>query len=153
MIRVLFLLIWLLCAKKNSAQYITRYTIGTFASTSRGNVYTVCNSPLSTSIEQSQNLVNGISIQSKPFVHLSRFSIENSNDPSVNVYPNPTSDIVFVKSDINFSLVRIIDMSGRTCIESKSSIIPLAFLTNGLYTIEIQLESAQLVSQKLIINK
>jgi hypothetical protein len=111
----------------------------------------VSSSPVSSPVIQNINSSNGISIQTRPFIQLSP-----SYTPSkieISIYPNPSLDIVFIKTTADYISIKVTDISGRLCFESTESKLSLGHLMSGVYTIEISLPNNDTYSQKLIINK
>jgi hypothetical protein len=90
-------------------------------------------------------------MQTRPFIHLRpSFSVSKID---ITIYPNPSSDIVFVKTTAEYLSIKVIDVSGRLCYQSINSKLSLGHLMSGVYTIEISLPNNGTYSQKLILNK
>ena len=93
---LLLILGFTLFISQASAQKIARSSIGTLGSSSSGKHGLVAFSPISSPVVQSGNRSEGLSIQTKPFLHLragSRFQ-----DIQVDIYPNPTQNWVNIKT-------------------------------------------------------
>lgn len=69
-------------------------------------------------------------------------------DEGIYVYPNPVSNILFIKSSKRVDLVQILDLSGKVVVfaEHKNA-IDLACLPKGSYVVKIQCEDAVVVKQ------
>jgi hypothetical protein len=93
----------------------------------------------------------GISIQTRPFIHLKPSC--GISKIEVSIYPNPSSDVVFIKTTAEYTSIKVTDVSGRLCYEGIEPILSLGHLMSGVYTIEISLPNNGTYSQKLILNK
>lgn len=77
---------------------------------------------------------------------------ENISKDVFKIYPNPTTDIINIKSSINFDYYEIIDGTGRVVNKSKTdnSKINVRSLTKGTYFINLFNESELISSEKFI---
>jgi hypothetical protein len=141
----------LLVSSNVFAQRIIHSSIGTIGSSYKGSFSLVSGSPISSPVIQNRDFLNGITMQTRPFIHL-RPSLSLSKI-DITIYPNPSSDIVFVKTTAEYSSIKVIDISGRLCHQGIDSKLYLGHLMSGVYTIEISLPNNGSYSQKLIINK
>ena len=133
------------------AQKIARSSLGTLGSSSSGKYGLVAFSPISSPVLQSGNRSEGLSIQTKPFLHLragSRFQ-----DIQVDIYPNPTQNWVNIKTKETYTDVTIIDVFGKTCYTGWSDRISMQNLTAGMYTINLTLADKRIYSKKLVLIK
>ena len=151
MIRSLLICFMLLVSSNVFAQRIIHSSIGTIGSSYKGSFSLVSGSPISSPVIQNRDFLNGITMQTRPFIHL-RPSLSLSKI-DITIYPNPSSDIVFVKTTAEYSSIKVIDVSGRLCYQGTDSKLSLEHLMSGVYTIEISLPNNGSYSQKLIINK
>jgi hypothetical protein len=151
MIRTIIIVILVMVSSNLFAQKIIRSSIGTIGSSYKGSYSIVSGSPVSSPIIQNSNPSNGISIQTRPFIHL-RPSYGVSKI-EVTIYPNPSSDIVFIKTTADYISIKVTDISGRLCFEGTEPKLSLGHLMSGVYTIEISLPNNGTYSQKLILNK
>jgi hypothetical protein len=151
MIRTIFIAIFVMVSSNLFAQKIIRSSIGTIGSSHKGIYSIVSASPVSSPIIQNINPTNGISIQTRPFIHL-RPSYDVSKI-EISIYPNPSSDIVFIKTKADYTSIKVTDISGRLCFEGTEPKFSLGHLMSGVYTIEISLPNNGTHSQKLILNK
>ena len=134
-----------------NAQKIARSSIGTLGSSSSGKYGLVAFSPISSPVVRSGNKSEGISIQTKPFLHLgagSRFQ-----DIQVDIYPNPTQNWVNIKTKESYTDVSIIDVFGKICYTGWSDRISMQNLTAGMYTIHLTLADKRVYSKKLVFIK
>lgn len=148
---LLIILGFTLFISQASAQKIARSSIGTLGSSSSGKHGLVAFSPISSPVVQSGNRSEGLSIQTKPFLHLradSRFQ-----DIQVDIYPNPTQNWVNIKTKETYTDVTIIDVFGKTCYTGWSDRISMQNLTAGMYTFNLTLADKRIYSKKLILIK
>ena len=148
---LLIILGFTLFISQASAQKIARSSIGTLGSSSSGKHGLVAFSPISSPVVQSGNRSEGLSIQTKPFLHLradSRFQ-----DIQVDIYPNPTQNWVNIKTKETYTDVTIIDVFGKTCYTGWSDRISMQNLTAGMYTFNLTLADKRIYSKKLVLIK
>lgn len=72
-----------------------------------------------------------------PFV-----GINNTEEVSVNVYPNPTTSIVNIEAE-GLKAVEVLDMAGRTVMTSNKNTVDLSSLSNGVYMFRIDTENGR----------
>ena len=149
MIRTLLIVILVLASSDLFAQKIIRSSIGPIGSSYKGGFSMVSGSPISSPVIQNRNSSSGISIQTRPFIHLT----PSCRKIEITIYPNPSSDFVFVKTAAEYTSIKVIDVSGRLCFEGAEPKLSLGHLMSGVYTIEISLPNNGTYSQKLILNK
>ena len=133
------------------AQKIAQSSIGTLGSSSSGKYSLVAFTPISSPVIQMANRNQGLSIQTKPFLHLgagSRFQ-----DIQVDIYPNPTQNWVNIKTKETYTDVTIIDVFGKTCYTGWSDRISMQNLAAGMYIINLTLADKRVYSKKLILIK
>lgn len=148
---LLLILGFTLFTSQASAQKIARSSVGAFGSSNSGKHGLVAFNPISSPVIQSGNRSEGLSIQTKPFLHLragSRFQ-----DIQVDIYPNPTQNWVNIKTKETYTDVTIIDVFGKTCYTGWSDRISMQNLTAGMYTINLPLADKRIYSKKLILIK
>jgi hypothetical protein len=125
--------------------------VGTLGSSYKGGISMVSGSPISSPVIQNRNSSTGISIQTRPFINLK--TSWGISKIEVSIYPNPSADVVFIKTTAEYTSVKVTDVSGRLCYEGIESKLSLGHLMSGVYTIEISMPNNGTYSQKLIINK
>ena len=148
---LLIILGFTLFISQASSQKIARSSIGTLGSSSSGKHGLVAFSTISSPVVQSGNRSEGLSIQTKPFLHLragSRFQ-----DIQVDIYPNPTQNWVNIKTKETYTDVTIIDVFGKTCYTGWSDRISMQNLTAGMYTFNLTLADKRIYSKKLVLIK
>ena len=146
---LLLILGFTIFSSQASAQKIARSSIGTLGSSSSGKHGLVAFSPISSPVIQLGSRSEGLSIQTKPFLHLradSRFQ-----DINVDIYPNPTQNWVNIKTKEIYSDVTIIDVFGKICYTGWSDRISMQNLTAGMYTINLTLADKRVYSKKLVL--
>ncbi|MFZ4928974.1 T9SS type A sorting domain-containing protein [Chryseobacterium sp. Mn2064] len=75
--------------------------------------------------------------------------------PKINlgIYPNPTKNIVNIKSDVAIEAVNVITGLGqKLAIPFNNSQISLKELPSGIYIVEVKLKNGQTISKKIIKN-
>jgi hypothetical protein len=77
----------------------------------------------------------------------------NTKPIEIMLYPNPSSDLVHIKTIETITSVQVVDVSGRVCLNSDQTNLSLGHLANGIYTIEVKLPNNSYYSQKIILNK
>lgn len=72
--------------------------------------------------------------------------------PDINIYPNPVRDNleINIPEDINSTSIKIINSIGQLMEESLSTSIDLSHLTKGIYFIQIELTSGELITKKVL---
>lgn len=149
--RTIVITVSILCSSNLFGQRIARSSIGFIGSCYNGNINLVSSSLTSSPILLSTNTSHGLTIQSRPFVQLGQTS--NTEPIEIILYPNPSSDLVYVKTTETITSVQVVDVSGRVCLISNQTKLSLGHLANGVYTIEVKLPNNSHCSQKFILNK
>ncbi len=121
---------------------------------------------LDTSIVVSSNSVYKCSFYSPwSFIHfinvkiiISNVGIENSNDFTFNVYPNPTTDYINISGEnLTGYSVQVVDISGRcitqTILLQNNTILDLSKSIKGVYFLRLIDGSGKCLSTKKIINQ
>jgi hypothetical protein len=148
---VLLLFGFTLFSSQVSAQKIARSSIGTLGSSSSGKHGLVAFIPISSPVIQLGNRSEGLSIQTKPFLHLRAGS--QFKDIQVDIYPNPTQNWINIKTKETYTDVTIIDVFGKTCYTGWSNRISMQNLAAGMYTVNLTLADKRVYSKKLILIK
>lgn len=71
----------------------------------------------------------------------------------INIYPNPVSDYLIIRSDSEVENVRILDLSGRELWATKNTQLDLSDYANGTYIVEIKTKEGKFQRKKIIIKK
>ena len=78
-------------------------------------------------------------------------SVEEQDDLDFQVYPNPASDYLLVKTEIDVASISIISLDGKVCLNSNSTILELQSLEVGSYIVEVKLHSGSVARKKIIL--
>ena len=78
-------------------------------------------------------------------------SINELFKDSIEIYPNPSNEYIFVESRHDDLDIQIIDLSGRVLINSNNNEIFIGNLENGVYMIEISNKNNK-IYKKIIKN-
>jgi polyhydroxybutyrate depolymerase len=88
-------------------------------------------------------------------VHADFVSQEEMTMPTVQLYPNPVSDVLFIETETP-SMVRIVDITGRSVFENKTLVnrseIDINKFAKGTYTVIIHSAQGKISIEKLIVN-
>ena len=87
----------------------------------------------------------------------SRFSKKNTSlETQISIYPNPTNDILNLKSNFDSGVYQIFDLQGKLInqdtLTSKETTIDLSRLNSGIYFFRIQSEEGELYFEKVVKN-
>lgn len=124
-----------LMANVSDAQSLLRSSIGSIGSSHSGDFYLVQNIGSSQVMSRSNNLK-----LLNPFVFGLNASVIDVAS-NLMVYPNPTTSILQIKSDIEIGKVVVLDNIGRVCptlVEVGSGIVNVSSLTPGIYSLSIE---------------
>ena len=74
---------------------------------------------------------------------------------SIRVYPNPTSDVLYISGWKDIENIEIYDISGRILLKQQkaASYINTTTLTSGVYILKVVLKTGTTLEQKIIINR
>ena len=81
--------------------------------------------------------------------------IEEENQSSISIYPNPVSDLLFFTVDVNvqIEMIRFYDVAGQIVqinTENWTEGVDVSGLQGGTYFIEIKLEDGVIFTEKFI---
>ncbi|MEX0812358.1 MAG: T9SS type A sorting domain-containing protein [Chitinophagales bacterium] len=79
----------------------------------------------------------------------------NSSESKLSIYPNPTQNILYIKSTSQNHEVRnihIIDLNGRNVIYTKQSPINTSELSQGIYFYQVEMSGGEVVRGKFLKN-
>lgn len=80
---------------------------------------------------------------------------ENIAKSNINIYPNPTSDVIYISNAEN-TIINIYDIIGNLVYSSNNTknlnVINLSNLPNGNYIVKVQSET-EIVTEKIVVNK
>lgn len=89
-------------------------------------------------------------------VTLATTSLEEQTQAIMSVYPNPTSNILFITADKEISNIQLVDMMGRVVMHkavlSKEFSLDLSTLSSGYYTLRAVSMNGEIRSHKIVKN-
>jgi hypothetical protein len=68
----------------------------------------------------------------------------------ISIFPSPSNDIIWIKSDHPVEMVEIIDLNGKSQMTSNQNEITISNLSSGIYFASIYLKNGQTITQKII---
>lgn len=77
--------------------------------------------------------------------------VDELSENELIIYPNPVSDILFIRSETRLEEVRIFDLNGREVLRTKNTIIDLSSLETSIYLIEIKDEKGKMIRRKIMV--
>lgn len=75
-------------------------------------------------------------------------NIARLNTPDVVLYPNPVTDILYVKADFKIAGMQVFNLMGQQVAASGTDKIDVAALAQGMYSIRIKFDNDQVTVQK-----
>jgi len=73
---------------------------------------------------------------------------ENENNNNVQIYPNPTSGIINLQVNENFTNISVTDVFGREVYKTiNKNLIDISFLSNGIYFLKIKTNNEVLINK------
>ena len=95
------------------------------------------------------------SLMIRPVVGASYFiDVQEYSENTLQLYPNPANDLLHIEGKIQNGKVSIYDLMGRKVYGGEyQSVIPIDFLTDGIYLLSITSNEGQVINQKFIIRK
>lgn len=70
-------------------------------------------------------------------------AIQDLSNIEIKLYPNPSSDKIYIETKANLIDVNIFDMMGKSILSSQSKVVDISNLSLGVYFIEISTEGLQ----------
>lgn len=70
--------------------------------------------------------------------------------PTVNVYPNPTKDMLHVEAE-NIDNIRIFNALGQLMVSTTSTDIPVSSYSEGLYTVSVTFADGRVLTRKVMV--
>ena len=74
------------------------------------------------------------------------------NNNNIEIYPNPTTNLLTIKSKEPIDKINLFDLTGKLITTTKELTIDLSDLTSGLYIMTIHLTTGQQIEKKIIKN-
>ena len=78
-------------------------------------------------------------------------SVEDLTSDDFNIYPNPTSDFITIKTDHKIDSYTIYDVTGKKIMQTAENTIDLRSFTNGIYLLTFEFEG-KTQTKKIILN-
>lgn len=104
------------------------------------------NDPWPTPFESS-----GFDLDAVGVIHQLPLAIDDSNNESIGIYPNPFSTILNIQSSTTkVALTTIIDMQGELVFESHDSTLDLDALNSGVYFLKIMLKDKSILVKRIV---
>ena len=76
--------------------------------------------------------------------------VDETTFPTVNVYPNPTRDILYVEGE-NITNIQIYNALGQLIVTTTNKDIPVSSYSNGLYTVSITFADGRILTRKVMV--
>lgn len=80
-----------------------------------------------------------------------KLAVAENQNIAINIYPNPTSDIIKVAGTTSIEKIRVFDMAGKMVLETTASQANIENLANGAYIVNVY--SGKNVFSKTVIKK
>ncbi len=148
--RFLIGIIFVLMIVPLAAQKSIHSNIGCFGNSHKSNGYYLqsFSSILGTNLE---NIENGKSILLRPFNFSNSPQIEKNLQ--ITIFPNPTTDKIFFRTDLESVTYTVFNSSGSICKTGNTHEIDLSDHSNGVYLVNIYQKQGLILSQKIILQK
>ena len=78
-------------------------------------------------------------------------SIAETQTSTINIYPNPAQNTLYIQSSETIEQVSVYDISGRMLLQTNSQSIDISHLANGIYIIKVKTAQGETV-RKIMIN-
>lgn len=128
---------WVDCQNGNLP--ISGATNPTFEPVQNGKYAVIITTPNGCSDTSACHVINTLSIKNNPIL-----------DKQITIYPNPTSDIITVQTDLETKKIVVLDLQGKKLLESTSKQVDLSKLTSGIYLIKVELPNNENWTSKVI---
>ena len=76
--------------------------------------------------------------------------VDSTSKTTVNVYPNPTTDLVQLSGNHKVNKVKVFDLSGKKVSEVNASSASLKHLSNGVYLVNFYTDNNEVFTKKVI---
>lgn len=71
----------------------------------------------------------------------------------LNIYPNPVSSDLFIRSTLEVESVRILDLNGKLLLTTTHSFLQLGSFQNGIYIIEVETAEGKILRKKITLHQ
>lgn len=77
-------------------------------------------------------------------------SVSEASFPTVNVYPNPTKDVLHVEAE-NISNIQVYNALGQLMISTTNTDIPVSSYSEGFYTVSVSFADGRVLTRKVMV--
>lgn len=95
--------------------------------------------------------------QGYPDMYLAKIDVTNTADlfsnqllANISMYPNPVKDILTVQTEENITSIKVMNLEGKSVLNSTSKEINVSSLVNGMYILEVENTSGVISTAKFI---
>ncbi len=92
---------------------------------------------------------DGANVGSFTFMELMDSSSEEISAPTIDIFPNPTTDYIYTETDKQISEMTVLDMQGKIMTRTTKDKVDVSALANGQYILKIQTIDGQQHSKKI----
>ena len=110
-------------------------------------------------IDSDNNIVtlgrrNIVRVYKNPFKgkEINVYSENEKVELEVEVYPNPVSDILYIRNNKKIESWSFIDLNGKELYSGKETMIKVKKLDKGIYVLKVILENGEIMTKKIIKN-
>lgn len=84
--------------------------------------------------------------------NLTILAVNENNSSKTSAYPNPTNDLLHIKSDQKIASVKIYNIAGQqfNAKNTTEKTLDVSHLTKGIYFVELSLQNGEIVTKKII---
>lgn len=75
---------------------------------------------------------------------------QQTDDVSINIYPNPSTDFINVSSDKSFTEIVVTNLFGEVVKEASNQTIDISTLSQGVYVVQVMNYNKVIITQKII---
>ena len=79
-------------------------------------------------------------------------AINNVDNQEFTYYPNPVTDVLKIKADVDIKRIKIVDITGRIIIETSQNHLDVSALPSGYYLLQVSFSQGQVATKKILIN-
>ncbi len=96
------------------------------------------------------NCYGALKVRPNTTLNLNEFSSLNKNN--IAIEPNPSSNLITIKSDLEIKNIKLYDFSGKLILSSNDTKIDISKLANGVYLVNSILDNGKTSNMKFIKN-
>ena len=83
-------------------------------------------------------------------------SIDPISDHGLEIFPNPVSSVINIRSEQQMESYVVLDLNGRVVrsggVDSQELALPIESISNGIYVVEVQFDDGKIVRKKILKN-